>query len=323
MQHPFDGILSGKNEAGKTSRREALRCLGAAGAAPLVLQAAALAGAAEPEGAPETAADTAAKDAYRLYFVVPKQFKAFTPRQRNELGVNGTYSKGLPENNELKEKKGFFAWLDEKQSQAVAAADDVAVVHRMEPDDVTVHGAPPKKGAATLRVHAAPFGWNTKLSKDSYQDIKALGEAWSKQFSMHEGVRVVSNKTVRTPFVIFADGKVPGTVVQTIKEHPQVYALQWMTPVVPTTKRLGEEGGATTLRVGEEGGVTTQAIGEEGGPRPSTRALGEEGGPRPLPRPKPTTLALGEEGGKAPPVPRPSLPQVTSQALGEEGGVRR
>jgi len=327
MRHPFDGIIPA-SDSNDPSRRRMLQWMAGATAAPMathLMGAAADAQETEPGVAEKAAEKVAGKppSGHRLYFVVPKNFKAFRPLRRRDLGVQGVYLPGLPANEKLKESKGFLAWLTEEQADRVAAAGDVAHVHRIDAKDVSVDGAPPEKGSATLRVHAAPVGWKAKLPKDSYQDINELGQAWARQFSMHGGVKIVANQAVRTPFVIFADGDVPDAVVETIKSHPQVYALEWMTPVGPSTKRLGEEGGETTHRVGEEGGVTTRAIGEEGGA--TTEALGEEGG-RPLPRPRPTTLALGEEGGrgKAPAIPPKEPPQkLTTQALGEEGGGGR
>lgn len=66
---------------------------------------------------------------------------------------------------------------------------------------------------------------------------------------------------------------------------------------LPTTYRLGEEGGLprpTTRRFGEEAGrgrITTLRLGEEGGKPATTYLYFEEGG-------WVTTQALGEEGGR-------------------------
>ena len=329
MRHPFDGIndkpaCDGTGQS--SSRRDALRWIAGASAVPLASGLVARVASAE-----DVEADTP-KNSHRLYFVVPTKFRSFSTRRRGDLGVQGSYLPGLVNNEDLKESKGFLAWLTEDEAKVVSDAGDVETVHRIEPADISVQGAPQEKGPATLRIHAAPFEWNAKIPPETFLSIEALGEEWSKQFSMHEGIKVIANKSVRTPFITFADGKVPDVVIDAIKEQPQVYALEWLTPAGPSTRRLGEEGGATTLRVGEEGGATTQAlgeeggvttkaIGEEGGPRPSTRALGEEGGVRP--RPQPTTLALGEEGGRgeAPAIlPKEPPRQLTTQALGEEGG---
>ena len=301
MRHPFDGIIQPA-----TSRREALQRIAGAGAAPLAATLLATNATAEEQPAPEQGST---EGEYQLYFVVPKKFRSFSTRRRADLGVQGTYLPGLPANEQLAQSKGYLAWLTKKEASSSQDVGDTQTVHPIGPDDVQVQGVPAEKGG-TLRIHAAPYQWTAKLPHDSYLSIEALGELWTRQFSMHEGVKVVANKAVRTPFVTFTDGKIADAVLETIKKHPQVYAVEWLTPVGDTTKRLGEEGGATTLRIGEEGGVTTQALGEEGGrpiPRPSTRALGEEGGV--------TTQALGEEGGR--PIPRPS-----TRALGEEGGVR-
>ena len=341
MRHPFDGINNpdqSSESPSSYSRREALRWMAGASAVPMAAgwmqqQAAAAEDGEKPQ------------NQYALYFVVPVNFKSFSTRRRNDLGVQGTYLPGLASNEDLKESQGFLAWLTADEAAEIGKAGDVETVHQIGRTDVSVQGVPPEKGGATLRVHAAPFQWNAKLDAKTYQSIEQLGEAWSKQFSMHEGVKVIANKAIRTPFVAFADGKVADAVIDRIKEHPQVYAVEWMTPVGNTTKRLGEEGGATTLRVGEEGGVTTQALGEEGGvttkalgeeggvstealgeegggPRPSTRALGEEGGVRP--RPQPTTLALGEEGGRGtPPAILPKEPPRRQQVGCQRQAVQR
>lgn len=328
MRHPFDGIIPANQRdstsSSSKSRREALALIVGASAAPLAVQLAASTSHAQQAAAAGVQAEERPLGDHRLYFVVPDNVKAFTANRRGELKVQGNYLPGIDGNEKLKDKPGFLAWWNEEQAAAAGAGEDVATVHAIEPDDVAIAGAPGEKGKPTLRVFAAPFDWNAKPEADTYLDIAKLGAAWEKQFSMHEGVKVVANKAVRTPFVTFDEGKEPPkAVIDAIKSHPQVYALQWLTPTAPTTKRVGEEGGVTTEAVGEEGGVTTFAVGEEGGPTTlrigeeggvTTKALGEEGG-----RPRPSTRALGEEGGRPRPLPRP-LPQPTTQALGEEGG---
>ena len=316
MRHPFDGILpANENDQPEgATRRQALHWLAGASAAPIVaacMQTTLPAGEAEAESS------------YDLYFVVPEDFRAFSSRRRGDLGIQGSYLPGLASHEELAKSKGFLAWKTAEEAAELKKTGDVKRVHQMQAEDVAELGVPPEKGALNLRIYAAPFEWKMKLPKGSFQSMEELGETWTKQFSMHEGVKVVASKAARTPFVSFVKGEVPKAVIDAIKEHPQVYAIQWMTPFRPdTTKAVGEEGGITTQALGEEGGVTTQALGEEGGrPRPSTRALGEEGGVRP--KPQPTTLALGEEGGrgKAPAIlPKEPPQRVTTQAIGEEGG---
>ncbi len=327
MRHPFDRILpSDENEqqpAG-ASRRQMLQWMAGASAVPWAMHLASAASAAEEGEAASGEEQTA--EGFGLYFVVPVTFKSFGVRRRADLGVQGNYLPGLPANEELESTKGYLAWLSEEQAQGISGSGDVKLVHKIESADVATQGAPPETGTATLRVFAAPDGWNKMPGKGTFEPVDAMTKSWVQKFSMHEDVKIVANRNVRTPFVQFADAtKIPENVVATIKEHPQVYAVQWLTPARATTLALGEEGGGgvTTQALGEEGGITTKALGEEGGPRPSTRALGEEGG---RPRPQPTTLALGEEGGIRPrpipkTIPRP-LPDATTQALGEEGGGR-
>lgn len=316
MRHPFDGIIvpAVLDEQHGSSRREALALLAGAGVASLAVAVA------NADDAVDGAAP-AAEAKYRLYYVVPKEVRLFDARRRMDLNVRGEMLPGLPLHKELGDKSGFLAWLNADEAAKVQAADDVALAHEMTPADVMVQGAPPTKGVATLRVFAAPLGWRTPPAADTYLNLTQLGTLWTSQLAMKDGVTVIANETVRQPFIQFAEGKVAADVLDTIKSQPQVYALQWLTPVADTTRAVGEEGGivttealreeaATTLALGEEG-ASTEAVGEEGvvttfavgeeGAAPSTRALGEEGG-------RPTTDARGEEGG------------VTTKAVGEEGG---
>jgi hypothetical protein len=335
MRHPFDGIIVPSHDQNEhaTSRRQMLQALVAAGALPLAGQLA-LADEAAPEIKPDEAEP---KPGYRLYFVVPRDANTFSMRRRMELSIQGTFLPGLEGNKELAAKPGFLAWLNEAQAGEVAKAEDVTNVHKIEPADVVIKGTPPEKGPATLRVHAAPFDWGVRPADGTYWTMDGLGAQWQKEFAMHEGVTVVANNTVRQPFIQFAD-KRPEEVLKAIQSNPQVYALQWMTPVLASTRREGEEGGAvttdalreeaaTTFAIGEEGG-STEALGEEGATTgglreegattlrvgeegASTRALGEEGGV--------TTRALGEEGGSTERLGEEG--GVTTEALGEEGGV--
>ena len=349
MRHPFDGIIAAEPSAEQpiSSRREALALL-VAGAASLASVAHAQQDSDDPavkEGAEPIEPAVVAEQKYHLYYVVPKDVRLFDARRRMDLNVRGELQPGLPLHKELGDKQGFLAWLDDEEAAKVQAADDVALAHTLTPADVMVQGKPPEKGVATLRVFAAPIGWRTPPARETYFDQAQLGKLWSSQLAMKDGVTVLASDKVRQPFIQFAEGKVQADVIDTIKSQPQVYALQWLTPLAVATRRVGEDGivttealreeaattlalgeegattdalgeeGGSTEALGEEGGVTTFAIGEEGGI--STRALGEEGG-------VPSTKRLGEEGGVLPrPKPMPDLPAdgaLTTQALGEEGG---
>lgn len=353
MRHPFDGIIVPRQLTEQPSRREALAIIAGAGAASFAGTVA------QAEGPTDIAikkdgvlasppAGVAKEQKYHLYYIVPKEVRLFDARRRMDLNIRGELLPGLVLHKDLGDKQGFLGWLDQAEAEKVKAAEDVALVHAMTPADVMVQGTPPAKGVATLRVFAAPLGWRNPPGADTYLNLKQLGDLWTSQLAMKDGVTVISNDKVRQPFIQFNEGKVADDVLATIKSQPQVYAVQWLTPAadstralreegggvvttdalreeaattlalgeeggVPSTRALGEEGGVTTDRADEEGGgVTTFAIGEEGG---STERLGEEGGVSTRGRGEEgggiSTEALGEEGGG-----------ISTKALGEEGGVR-
>jgi hypothetical protein len=364
MRHPFDGIIVPRQLNEQPSRREALVIIASASAASLVGTVAQAEGptdiAIKKDGALASPPAGVAKDQkYHLYYVVPKEVRLFDARRRMDLNIRGELLPGLALHKDLGDKQGFLGWLDKAEAEKAKAAEDVALVHEMTPSDVMVQGTAPAKGVATLRVFAAPLGWRNPPAADTYLNLKQLGDLWTSQLAMKDGVTVIANDKVRQPFIQFKEGKVADDVLATIKSQPQVYAVQWLTPAaestralreegggvvttdalreeaattlalgeeggVPSTRALGEEGGVTTERADEEGGgITTFAVGEEGG---STERLGEEGGVSTRGRGEEggaSTRALGEEGGG---ISTEALGEegggVSTKAIGEEGGVR-
>ncbi len=245
-------------------------------------------------------------DRHRLYFVVPKDVKAFDVKRRGELGVGGDFLNGWRGNEKFEKTQGFLAWCTPIEAEKLSRESDVAGAHEVKSGDVQVRGLP-QRGHATLMIPLYPNRWRLKPEEGSYLEAAELAKQWTKDFAAAGDVKVKAMKHMPLVIVTFGSGKVREEVVQSLRSHPQVFQLQW--DGMATTMALGEEGnrppGITTKAIGEEGGgrprPTTLAVGEEGGgrPRPSTRALGEEGGGRPRP-PHATTLAIGEEGGGLP-----------------------
>jgi len=268
---------------------------------------------------------------HRLYFVVPRDIRRFSFLWRRQLNVQGGKLDGLPANPDLQDVPGYLAWLKPEQAAHVDHQSDVALVHEIGPDDVTIDGLP-TMGRKTLQVSLAPNDWTIRPDAETYSSAKALAEQWSTQFARFRGLRFRARLSQRGIYIEFGTGPVPTPVLDAIKAHPQVYQMTW--PGEATTRALGEEGGeVTTYALGEEGGYpptsyrlgeegtyppTTTRCGEEGTYPPTSYRLGEEGGT------PPTTMRLGEEGGTPPTTHRfgeegGTLP--TTRAIGEEGGT--
>ena len=233
------------------------------------------------------------------------------------MHVQGGKFNGIPANADLRDLPGYQAWLTPEQAEHVGRQADVALVHEIGPDDVTVDGVP-LEGRTTLEASLAPNGWTVRPDAKTYASAKTLAEQWSSQFARFRNLSFQARLSQRGVYIKFGTGPIPAAALDAIKAHPQVYRMTW--PGKATTRALGEEGGEvttfalgeegnyppTTYRFGEEGGeVTTYALGEEGTYPPTTTRFGEEG------TYPPTTQAMGEEGGTQP----------TTRAFGEEGGI--
>jgi hypothetical protein len=297
------------------------RLLGAAGAvlagrwmtAP---PAAALAQGPSSEGEPVPQRTT-----HDRYLVVPDDFRQFSARRREELGVLGNHFSSM-NSKQQRGSGGFLAWLTPEQAQQLAAEADVAEVLALTADDIPGPGEA-TFGATNLLVVLAPNSWSKLPPRDTFATTAQVVAAWSKQFADLKGVafRAVPRSAGHV-VVDLPDGKIPDGLLDGLKQHRQVVGIHWAVPA--TTQAGNEEGGVTTQALGEEGattraageeGATTKALGEEGATTlrvgeegATTRALGEEGQP-----PPPTTNALGEEG----------QPQITTLAGGEEGAASR
>ena len=317
MRHPFAEIIDAvENDKPTPSRRSVLGgFLSALAGATGLLGGRTASAESQTEStgekpAPEPKDEGTGKAAndYRLYLVVPLKGHRFTTKRRAEMGIGGPYTHGWEGNEDWKDLRGFLAWLTADQAKKLLFFEEVGTVCTIGPKHKKITGSP-NRGSGKLIVRIEPNQWPVKPEADSYYSVKQIVDGWAKKFADAKSVKFASQAD--TVEVTFENGKIHDKVIEGIKAHPQVGLLAWADG--PTTKALGEEGGATTKRRGEEG-ATTLAVGEEGGPFPSTRALGEEGG-----IPRPTTLRVGEEGGR--PFPRPvPRPEITTKAIGEEGG---
>jgi hypothetical protein len=289
----------------------------------------------------ESKADSSDRTAtgHAAYLVVPRDFRSFRADRRQALGVHGDYYRGAPDSKNLRGKGGFLAWLTAEAAKKVAAANDVAEVLAVEPEDKPGPGTRrmPTKEA---RLIVVPGGWKTRPEAGSYTPTDKLIQQWAKQFAATKGVSFKAGENDGLVIAEVGEGEPLRDVLTGLKGHPQLVAVEWK--YAATTTARGEDGGATTLAVGEEGGPTTKAVGEEGGPStralgeeggsterlgeeggPTTRAVGEEGGPTTLrvgEEGGPTTKALGEEGGGGGSTERLGEEGATTLAVGEEGG---
>lgn len=366
MRHPFGGIILANDQPAEVKpapqaenlpqtnrvRRGLLKAMwcGLAGAWALPL----LPRRAWGEGKPGEQAT-----GYSRYLVMPKDFRKFNEKKRQELGVLGSHLNVASDAPEKRNRGGFLAWLTEAEAKKLAEHAEVASVLPLSEADIPGPDER-KQGAKQLAILLAPNSWAARPAAESFVPAGTLAETWNKKFADQKGVKFsVSGKDEKEPQTITVEmpaGETPKELVAELKKHPQVAGLLWLNP---TTLALNEEGGVTTQALGEEGGPTTEAVGEEGGPTtkalgeeattlalgeeggPTTRAVGEEGGPTTRARgeeggPVPTTQALGEEGGPPPTTkalreeggPPPTTtalreeggPAPTTKALGEEGG---
>ncbi len=234
------------------------------------------------------------RTSYGRYLVVPEDFRQFTARRREELGVLGNHFSSMNAKQQ-RGSGGFLAWLTAEEAQKLAAHADVADVQPLSADDIPGPGEA-MFGATDLLVVLAPNSWSKLPPRDTFATTAEVVAEWSQQFADVKGISFGSVRD-SSGHVLgqLPGGKIPDGLVDGLKKHPQVIGIHWAVPA--TTQAGNEEGGATTQALGEEG-ATTRALGEEGA---STRRLGEEGA---------TTKAVGEEG---------RVPPASTQAGGEEG----
>ncbi len=255
------------------------------------------------------------------YLVMPKDFRMFNEKKRQELGVFGNHINIASDTPEKRNRGGFLAWLTDDEAKKLSDNAEIASVITLSESDISGPDER-KQSAKKLAVQLAPNSWAKRPGSDTFASADSLVDSWNKEFSSLKGVKfAVSGKDAKEPQTVTVEvpeGETPKELVAGLKKHAQVVGLLWLNP---TTVTIGEEGGVTTQALGEEGGPTTKALGEEGGPtterlgeEATTLAIGEEGGP--------TTKALGEEGGPVPTTRALGEEGVTTRGLGEEGGPR-
>ena len=135
----------------------------------------------------------------------------------------------------------YALWATKEQAEAWAAIEGVELVRKKEAKDVVTLG---EAGKGDLYVDILINGktMERQAKKGSYKLASKIVEEWQSEFAGKAAVSLVkptkADPKSSIEYLILGgqvkiscpDGKVPLKLMDTIRNHPQVFRMQWTTP---------------------------------------------------------------------------------------------